>query len=366
MSGSGSLGPTGGGIATFTGRNSLTGPTTLSNTTPQGSTSSLPANIMNNGGTVAFNRPNTGTYGGMISGTGGVSVTGGGAVNLTGTNTYTGPTTVSRASLSVNGSITSNVTVGAGGFLGGTGMINGNVANRRAVAPGNSIGTLNVLGNFSSGIGSGYAVEIAGSGQSDRIAVGGTATLTGGTVVASLQPGGYAPRNTYTILTAAGGVTGRYASAVTNMPFLQASLGYDASNVYLTTQPGGFATAAANPLQAAVGAVLEANAGNATGDFASVLSAVAYNTVSSTQAHYVLQQLSGNNYAGFSSAMVQGAQLFMNNFSGTAGGPRRAATVWRWPRPATSRATVRRRAGARGAGRWAGWARSAAARLWER
>jgi outer membrane autotransporter protein len=37
-------------------------------------------------------------------------------------------------------------------------------------------------------------------------------------------------------------------------------------------------------------------------------------------AQYVLQQLSGNNYAGFSSAMVQGAQMFMNNFAGQAGG----------------------------------------------
>lgn len=322
MSGSGSLALTGGGLVTFTGINTLTGPLTLTNTTLQGTTSSLPSTIVNNGGTVAFNQPGSGTYGGAISGTGGVSVSGGGAVSLTGAHTYTGPTSVTGALLSVNGSIASNVTVGAGGALGGSGTINGNAAvnGNGALAPGNSIGTLTVAGNLAVAAGSTFQVEVDAAGQSDRIVVGGTATLAGGTVVVSPQPGTYPLRNSYTILTAAGGVSGTYAAATTNMPFLQASLAYGANNVTLTTVPGGFAATAATPLQASVGAALDAGVAGAGGDFATVLGALAYNTFTATQGQYALQALSGNNYAGFSSSMVQGAALFMNNFAGMAGG----------------------------------------------
>ena len=46
--------------------------------------------------------------------------------------------------------------------------------------------------------------------------------------------------------------------------------------------------------------------------------------------------ISGNNYAGFSSSMVQGAQLFMNNFANQTGGGGwpMSATASRWPKPA--------------------------------
>jgi uncharacterized protein with beta-barrel porin domain len=103
-------------------------------------------------------------------------------------------------------------------------------------------------------------------------------------------------------------------------PFLQASLSYDANSVYLTLDIGGFAAVAATPTQLAVGNVLDANVGNATGDFAQVLSAMATNTLSNAQGQATLQALSGNNYAGFSTSMVQGAQLFMNNFANQTGG----------------------------------------------
>ena len=125
---------------------------------------------------------------------------------------------------------------------------------------------------------------------------------------------------TYTFLTAAGGINGTFSTVAEPYPFMLSSLSYDANNVYLTMQIGGFAAAAVTPLQAAVGAVLDANVGNATGDFAQVLSTIAINTVSDAQAQATLQALSGNNYAGFSTAMVQGAQLFMNNFASQAGG----------------------------------------------
>ena len=74
------------------------------------------------------------------------------------------------------------------------------VANGGTLAPGNSIGTLTVNGNFTQNAGSTYQVEVNAAGQSDRINVGGTATINGGTVQVLAQPGTYARSTTYTIL----------------------------------------------------------------------------------------------------------------------------------------------------------------------
>ena len=80
-----------------------------------------------------------------------------------------------------------------------------------------------------------------------------------------------APRTTYTILNASGGVAGTFASANSLYPFLLPQLSYDANNVYLTLQVGGFAAAAQTATQQAVGRVLDANVFTATGDFATVI-----------------------------------------------------------------------------------------------
>ena len=134
---------------TLTGANSYTGGTTVSGGILQGNTPSLQGNILNNA-VVMFNQTGSGTYAGAMSGTGGMTLQGGGVLTLTGTNTYTGATTVNASTLVVNGSLASTVTLNNGGMLGGNGTIGG--AGRptaASLAPGNSIGTLNVNGNFS-------------------------------------------------------------------------------------------------------------------------------------------------------------------------------------------------------------------------
>ncbi|NDK54230.1 autotransporter-associated beta strand repeat-containing protein, partial [Rhizobium laguerreae] len=87
------------------------------------------------------------TFAGVIGGTGGLTVSDG-SQTLSGVNTYTGATTVSGGRLSVNGSITSPVTTSGAGILGGTGTIFGDVTNAGTIAPGNSIGTLTIAGNY--------------------------------------------------------------------------------------------------------------------------------------------------------------------------------------------------------------------------
>jgi uncharacterized protein with beta-barrel porin domain len=67
----------------------------------------------------------------------------------------------------------------------------------------------------------------------------------------------------------------------------------------------------------AVGRALDRSVATASGDFATVLSTlVGLNT---QQGPLALNAISGQNYAGFSNAMVQGAQLFMSNFANRAG-----------------------------------------------
>ena len=94
----------------------------------------------------------------------------------------------------------------------------------------------------------------------------------------------FAPSTTYTILSAAGGLSGSFAAVNELYPFLQSSLSYDANNAYLTLQVGGFAAQALNPTQYAVGSVLDASAPSATGDYATVLGTLATATAQQGQA----------------------------------------------------------------------------------
>jgi uncharacterized protein with beta-barrel porin domain len=131
--------------------------------------------------------------------------------------------------LSVNGAILGLVTVNAGGTLGGTGTIDNVTINGGTLAPGNSIGTLNVAASLTFTAASSYMVEIAGV-ASDLTRVAGVATLGGATVV--VVPTGTVTKQ-YTILTATGGVSGTFNPVVSSAPNLAASLSYDPNNVYL-------------------------------------------------------------------------------------------------------------------------------------
>ncbi len=273
------------------------------------------------GGMLVLNTAQSNTLGSSLGGTGVLGVLGGGSLNLTGNSSgFGGSTVVGNANLNVSGTLGGSVFVTPGGTLSGSGSV-GNLSNGGVVSPGNSIGTLTVAGNFIQGATGTYVTEVAGGGLSDRINVGGTANLQGGAVVVTALPGmTFAPSTTYTLVNAAGGLSGTFASVNELYPFLLSSLSYDANSAYLTLAIGGFAAAGATPTQIAVGTVLDANVNNASGDFATVLGAMAFNTTSNAQAQATLQAISGNNYAGFSTSMVQGMQLFMNNFANQSGG----------------------------------------------
>ena len=237
---------------------------------------------------------------------------GAGTLRIDGKTSYTGKTHVLGGTMIANGDLSSSsdVLVGPDGTLRGIGFVPSTVVSG-LLFPGNSIGTLTVNGNLTFNPGSIYRVEVSANAASS-VNVTGTATLAG-SVQALTQPGGlYAPRTTYTIVGTAGGVSGGYSSVNSNNPFLQPSLSYDANNVYLSLIINGFLAAAQDPLQAAVGGAIDGSVLQATGDYATVLGTLA--NLSPSQVPSILTSLSGMNYSGFSNSMVQGAQLFMNNF----------------------------------------------------
>ena len=145
------------------------------------------------------------------------------------------------------------------------------------LAPGNSIGTLNIGGNFAQNGGT-YVVEANAQGQSDRVNVTGTATINGATVQVVAAPGNDGTSTTYTILNATGGVSGAYSGVSSNFAFLTPSLSYNANNVFLTLalQGNAFSGFSGNTVnQRNVGYALDQSFATATGDYATVINALA-------------------------------------------------------------------------------------------
>ena len=238
LSGIGGVTKIGAGSLVLAGNNTYSGTTTISAGTLQlgngGTSGSIAGNVVNNA-TFALNRADTFMFGNVISGTGAFVQMGTGTTVLTGNNPYTGPTTVAAGTLTVNGSIASSaVTVNSGATLSGTGTVGGlTIASGGMFAPGNSPGTMTVAGNLAFQSGALYVVQINSSTASSTNA-GGSASLAG-TVQASFASGSYATR-TYTILSAAGGLSGTTFNALTtsNLPGgFTASLSYTATDAIL-------------------------------------------------------------------------------------------------------------------------------------
>ena len=213
----------------------------------------------------------------------------------------------------MNGSIASSslLSVDPGGSIGGTGTLPSTAINAGLLAPGNSIGTLSVQGNFTQNGGT-YQVELSPS-AADRVNVSGSATINGGTVQLLAQPGSYANSTTYTIVNATGGVSGAYANVIEDFAFLTPIVSYDANNVFLTLAllQGAFSFAGNTPNEKAVGYALDRSFANASGDFATVIAALA--GLSTAQGAQALDTISGQPWANFGTMNVATGAMFMNS-----------------------------------------------------
>ena len=217
------LNKSGTGTLTLTGANTYTGGTTISAGALQlgngGTTGSIVGNVTNNG-FLAFNRSDSVTFSGVISGTGNVVKRGTGTLTLPGTNTYTGATIVNSGSLIVDGSIASAQTlVNAGGLLGGHGSIRGILVNSGIVSPGDSPGTLTVTGNYTQNAAGTLSIGVAGiaAGQHGLLAVNGHVTLAGTLQLIPLGGFNLHLGDQITFLTANNGVSGTFGTIHNNI-----------------------------------------------------------------------------------------------------------------------------------------------------
>ncbi|WP_448116974.1 autotransporter domain-containing protein [Mesorhizobium amorphae] len=146
-----------------------------------------------------------------------------------------------------NSYYSSVVDVNAKGRLEGWGTVGSTDINGGTIAPGtsdNRIGTITVKGNLTFYANSIYNVDIAGNGTSDRIVVeavnqNGVADIKNNVnvnVTALDASANYQTGQTYTILTAAGGITGQFAQALSQSAFLDVSLDQQANQVDLKIQ----------------------------------------------------------------------------------------------------------------------------------
>lgn len=297
--------------AGFTGETAISSAATLQ--VGDGATAgSLGGSFLDNG-LLVFDRADDIQFGGSMSGTGTLEKAGAGMLLLTGdSRNLTGPTTLSAGHLRVDGSLAgSTVTARSGTTLSGTGTVGGVVAQAGStVAPGDgNLGTLGVKGDYRQLAGSTYDVEVVqGSSKSDRIAITGKATLDQGSIldVSARGTGDYTINDNFTVLTAAGGVSGTYLltgeTAISG--FYQLEAIYDANNVYLRArQTRDFGDAALTPNQNATADGLQSlPADNALRDAVGALT-------SDAEARAAFDQLSGEVHPSIAGAMVQDSRF---------------------------------------------------------
>ncbi len=264
MSGTGGLTKTGTGTLTLTGTNSYTGGTLVSTGRLVGSTASLQGAIVNNA-EVEFAQTSAGTYAGNMGGTGAFYKSGAGSLALGGITSITGAANITAGRLNITGQLTAaSVTVQNAATLSGNGVIGGNVTVQSggSLAPGESAGTLSVVGNVSFLTGSNFGVEIdgrtynpaGGAGSYDLLRISGVANL-GGTIAPTLRSITGAATNNYLpligesfLVLSAGTVTGNFSSVAQPSAGLPADSRFDAiyggDFVRLVVTPSSFAALA--------------------------------------------------------------------------------------------------------------------------
>jgi len=262
-SGGGSLTQAGTGTLILTGANSYSGGTTISAGTLEGDSTSLQGNITDNAALI-FNQAADGTYAGVVSGTGSLIKTGASDLVLTGASTYAGTTIVQQGALEVDGSLTSPVIVNTGATLMGNGTLFGNVTSNGILSPGtaSAIGTLTIQGDLTLSNSSIVNMRVNGSGNSDLIAVSGTAHLAG---TLQLTPGnGVLGGQSFTLINANAingtfstvNVLGNAVTFVSTYSSHSLSVTDNTPTIQITTVQNSFSTFAATPNQSTVAATL--------------------------------------------------------------------------------------------------------------
>jgi autotransporter-associated beta strand protein len=261
------------------------------------------------------------TVGGAL--TAPVTVASGATYDVLTGGTSTG--TVSGAAgstIRVNGTIAGDVT--NAGTLTGAGVINGALVSSGALRPGNSPGILTVNGAFSqtaTGVLNAELTTAATPGTGyDQVNVVGTAALAG-TLALAPATGLYTAGSVYDVVVATGGITGDFTSITGNVlsPFLSfadtgvVTLAGTQQAYRLTVARVSYATglgSGATPNQIAVANGFQGMVAGATGDAATVVTAV--DNMTADQAAAFFDQSSPEFYGAFATALQDQASLYMS------------------------------------------------------
>lgn len=254
---------------------------------------------------LTFNRSDTVTYNGSISGNGMLNQIGSGTLILNGLSTAT-DTFVNAGSLIIgdiaysSAYLSSDVHVINNARLGGHGTIKGNVtlANHAILSPGNSIGTLTVDGNINFSSGSVFEVEADENGNSDQLLVSGNAQLNGATLAVTAANGTWAAATPYTLINA-GSLTGTFGGVTSNLAFLTPTLSYTGTqvNLLLSRNNVAFASVAETRNQRASSEAIES-----LGAGSSLVTAISGLDADAARAAY--DNLSGEIHASVQSALL--------------------------------------------------------------
>lgn len=236
----GSLFKTGTGTLRMTGHTAYTGTTTIDAGTlyvgDGGTHGVLPSAIVNRGALV-LDRSDDVTYGGTLSGSGAFQKLGTNALRLTGDSSAFSGTSAIAGTLQLDGALGGSLAFANGAVLTGTGKAgSASFASGSELSPAGrgTVGSLSFSGDLTLAAGARYIVDVTDAGASDSVAVGGKASLQGGSVVSLGSGTQWRTHATYRILTATGGVGGTFANVSSDLAFLTPSLVYSANAVDLT------------------------------------------------------------------------------------------------------------------------------------
>lgn len=249
--------------------------------------------------TVSFD--GTSVWGNAISGGGGLVKQGSGRLELRGSNSYAGATRVQGGTLASYFTVPGDAFVSAGGNLELRGGVGGSLDNLGTVTTRTTASHV-VAGNYHQGSGARFAFEVGAP-----LWVRGQAIIDGGDAQVIGVAQGYTRSARETILTADGGVNGRFSTlSAGSGVFLEATLGYGATNIWLditrldvsaTASAMGFSPASLSGAQRVEGAFDAIDGGRAPVDGGTGFLAGAgaiQRSASAAAAERTLESLSGD------------------------------------------------------------------------
>ncbi len=308
IGGSGSLTKNGSGELILSGFNTYSGGTVINGGTLRGYAQAFGSGDITDNATLVLDQSVNDSLANNLHGNGSLVKTGVGSLSLTGNSDFSGSTTVNQGRLAINGNLgNSAVTVNSGATLGG----NGSLASLRVtqggiLAPGNSVGQLNVNGNVTLDQGSIYQVETDATGRADRLVASGTIAVNGATLALVSSPY-WQPLGSYQLLSAGNGLTGSFGQIQSDFAFLTPTLSYSASQATLSLPRNGVAfadLADGRNARAAAAGLDSAGAGNAL-----------WNQVAATNAagaRSTFQSLGNELHASTKTVLVEDSRLVRN------------------------------------------------------